>query len=297
MHAGGWRATAIALALVPVLMDAAQEVAREVAGGVWSYTVRPGDTLRSIAARYGVDVTAIRRDNALPAGTAAPAGTTLVLDNRHIAPAPVSGERMLVNVPQRMLFYFEHGALVRAFPVAVGQPDWATPLGAFTVLTKETSPTWDVPPSIQEEMRRTGQPVVTTVPPGPENPLGKYWMGLSISRIGIHGTPYTSSVYGATTHGCIRMHPDDVSVLFSLVQPGDAGAFVYQPVLIAEVNGGLLLEAHPDLYRLIHDDPRGVLRDLEHGGARIDWDAVDKVLSSRDGIARRIGLREITHSR
>ena len=294
MGAGPWRAAVVTLAFLPALPDAAQEVARAVAGARWSYTVRAGDTLRSISARHGIDVAVIRRENALPAGAALAAGAVLVLDNRHIVPTPAPGEKLIVNVPQRMLFYFEEGILVRAFPVAVGQKDWMTPLGPFTVVTKEESPTWDVPASIREEMRRTGQPVVTAVPPGPTNPLGRYWFGLSIPGIGIHGTPRTSSIYRAATHGCIRVHPDDLSFLVPLVQPGDAGRFVYEPVLVADADDGTFLEAHRDIYGRAREDARGAVRGLEAEGVQIDWHAVDRVLANRDGIARRIGTREIT---
>ena len=76
----------------------------------------------------------------------------------------------MLNVAQRMLFVFVDGELVRAFPAAVGKPDWATPVGRFSVLIKEIEPVWDVPVSIQQEMAREGRPVLTTVPPGPDNP-------------------------------------------------------------------------------------------------------------------------------
>ena len=69
---------------------------------------------------------------------------------------------------------------------------------------------WIVPESIQEEMRREGKDVLTRVPPGPDNPLGRHWIGLSIGGIGIHGTIAPSSVYHFRSHGCIRLHPDDV---------------------------------------------------------------------------------------
>src|SRR5207244_4257585 len=58
-----------------------------------------------------------------------------------------------------------------------------------------------------------GKPVLTHVPPSPANPLGKYWLGLSIPGVGIHGTNAPSSIYNLQTHGCIRLHPDDIEKL------------------------------------------------------------------------------------
>ena len=95
--------------------------------------------------------------------------------------------------------------MVRSWPMpaAVGRSTWPTPSGEFHVAHKEVNPIWDVPPSIQEEMRRLGRPVVPRISPGPENPLGDLWIGLSLPNIGIHGTNAPDTVPGYTTHGCI----------------------------------------------------------------------------------------------
>ncbi len=79
--------------------------------------------------------------------------------------------------------------------MAVGRADWQTPLGDFTIVIKEEDPTWDVPLSIQQEMRRAGKRVVKSVPPGPANPLGRFWLGLSLDSVGIHGTIAPLSIY------------------------------------------------------------------------------------------------------
>jgi L,D-transpeptidase ErfK/SrfK len=103
-----------------------------------------------------------------------------------------------------MLFFFKSGGLVGTYPVAVGKVDWETPIGAFRVLEKQHQKAWHVPKSIQEEMRREGQVVRQEVPPGPDNPLGEFWIRISPS-CGIHGTNFPASVYGVSTHGCLRL--------------------------------------------------------------------------------------------
>jgi L,D-transpeptidase ErfK/SrfK len=295
MSAGAWRALVAGIVAAPVLAASSPPVSTIVTGSRRTYTSTVGDTLQAISARHGVDVATIQRESALGRGAALAPGTTLIIDNHHVVPAAAPGERILVNVPQRLIFYFDDGALVAAFPVAVGQKAWATPLGPFTVTTKEESPTWDVPASIQAEMRRGGQPVVTSVPPGPANPLGDYWLGLSLARIGIHGTPLIASIYRAATHGCIRLHPDDLGVLFAMVRVGDAGRFAYEPVLVAEAHGVVYFEVHRDIYGRGGHDGRAGLHAVERSGAIIDWAAVDRVLSLREGVARQVGVREITH--
>jgi L,D-transpeptidase ErfK/SrfK len=157
---------------------------------------------------------------------------------------------------------------------------------------KQLNPTWDVPLSIQEEMRRSGQRVLTKVPPGPANPLGEFWFGLTLPGIGIHGTPAFTSIYRPVTHGCIRLHPEDIAELFPKVAVGTTGLIVYEPLLVAVVDGTLFLEVHPDVYGRAHGDMlTGLRRQLEAGAfvGYVDWTAVREVLERRDGIARAIG--------
>jgi L,D-transpeptidase ErfK/SrfK len=209
-------------------------------------------------------------------------------DTRHIVPPPVHDDaEIVINVPQRMLFLRRGGVVLHAFPVAVGRPGWKTPTGEFRVLTLEEHPYWDVPVSIQEEMRRNGQPVITRMAPGPRNPLGDYWLGLSMPGLGIHGTPAPSSIYQFATHGCIRLHPDDVRTLFGEVGVATRGEILYQPVLIARTAAGVFLEAHHDVYG--RGDP-GIaeLRRLLGGDAAVDWDVAATVLRERDGSVHRI---------
>jgi L,D-transpeptidase ErfK/SrfK len=257
-----------------------------LSGGVFEYTVRAGDSLTSIGARHGIPATTIARDNGRAASGVLPIGTTLVLDNRHIVPAGVD-RGILINVPQRMLFLFsDEGS--RAYPVGLGRLDWPTPLGEFHVIIKETQPTWHVPMSIQEEMRRAGRTPVAVVPPGPDNPLGRFWIGLSIPAIGVHDTIAPSSVYSFLTHGCIRVHPDLVVDLFNRTAVGMRGRIVYEPVLVAASGNGIYLEVHPDVYRR-RGEPLTALRALTAGlplAERLDWTLAERVVQRREGVAR-----------
>ena len=182
-----------------------------------------GDTLRALGSRFGVDPVTIARDNRRTLDAPLRLGETLTIDNRHVAPAFGTGVSIVVNVPQRMLFA-AIGHSVVAYPVAVGRAEWPTPLGEFSIATKETNPSWDVPESIRAEARRAGRSLPARVPPGPNNPLGAYWLGLSAGRVGIHGTNAPRSIYQVITHGCIRLHPDDIAALFGHVRVGARGA-------------------------------------------------------------------------
>jgi L,D-transpeptidase ErfK/SrfK len=169
-------------------------------------------------------------------------------------------------------------------------PSWPTPSGAFVVDVLERHPTWNVPASILEESRRRGRIQPAVVPPGPDNPLGEFWIGLSRSGLGIHGTNVPSSIFGAVSHGCVRVHPDDIARLFGRTRVGALGRIIYDPVLLSVVNDTVYLEVHRDVYG------RGgaTARELATAAGvfeQVDWTVADIVSALRDGIARDVTRR------
>lgn len=258
-----------------------------ITGGLTSHTVISGETLATIGSRVGVDPATLASENGLRPNARLAPGQVLQIDNRHVVPPDLARGLIIVNVPQRMLFFDDDGA-VMAFPVAVGKSTWRTPLGPFRIVKVEADPSWDVPASIQAEARARGRSLPSVVPPGPDNPLGKYWLGLSLGDVGIHGTNAPSSIYRVTTHGCIRVHPDDIATLFPRVSLQTTGRVVYEPVLLAAAGQQVFVEAHRDVYGKVPDARATVQRLADEAGVadRIDWTAVDAVLASRAGVAR-----------
>lgn len=259
-------------------------------GGPFQHDVAQGDSLVSLGARYGIDWREIALANGLKPGVVIAPGSMLRLDNRHIVPALEDEIMLVINVPQRMLFLAIDES-VWGFPVALGRRDWPTPLGEFAVIAKEENPTWDVPTSIQAEMRREGRSVVQKVPPGPANPLGAFWLGLSLGSVGVHGTNAPLSIFRHVTHGCVRMHPDDIAGLYPLVPLGSRGRIVYEPILLAQTPEGIFLEAHPDIYKRMGKDELSFLRESAAAAGitgQVDWAEAVRVLHARVGIARRI---------
>ncbi len=101
----------------------------------------------------------------------------------------------------------------RSFGVATGQASYPTPLGSFTIASKQRYPWWFPPDS---DWAEGSQPI----PPGPGNPLGTRWMGLSAPAVGIHGTPDAASIGYSASHGCIRMLVPEAEWLFERVREG-----------------------------------------------------------------------------
>ena len=111
------------------------------------------------------------------------------------------------------LLLFGKVKMIRAFQVATGQAAYPTPLGTWEIVTKQRDPWWYPPPS---KWAANSDPV----PPGPGNPLGTRWMGLSAPYVGIHGTPDAASIGYSASHGCIRMRIPDAEWLFQHVDVG-----------------------------------------------------------------------------
>src|SRR5262245_46034655 len=259
-------------------------------GGLTTHIVASDETLTSIAARFGVDPSTIASTNHLAAGQPLEPGRRLLIDNRHIAPATIVAGEIVVNVPQRMLFYRDDQGIV-AYPIAVGRPTWQTPRGAFAVTWKDEDPAWHVPASIRAESARKGQALPLVVPPGPRNPLGHFWIGLSLAGIGLHGTPVPSSIYRTVTHGCVRLQGDGIEDLYGRVDIGTGGRIIYDPVLIAVRGNEIYLEVHRDVYRRMPTSAAQRARELAARLAladRIDWRIANIEIERQAGIARRV---------
>jgi len=123
------------------------------------------------------------------------------------------GPVIVVRRGANELRYYVGAKLVRTFGVATGQSVYPTPTGTFSIVDMQRDPWWRPPDS---PWAKGLQPI----PPGPGNPLGTRWMGLTAPGVGIHGTPDDASIGYSASHGCIRMHIPDAEWLFTHVELG-----------------------------------------------------------------------------
>jgi lipoprotein-anchoring transpeptidase ErfK/SrfK len=124
-----------------------------------------------------------------------------------------AGAVVVVRRETRRLTLYEGMRPVRTFGVAVGLPQYPTPLGSFEIVTKQRDPWWNPPDS---DWAAGAEPV----PPGPGNPLGTRWLGISVDSVGIHGTPDAASIGYSASHGCVRMRIPEAEWLFERVEMG-----------------------------------------------------------------------------
>jgi hypothetical protein len=141
--------------------------------------------------------------------------TVIVAPLRKLHAAAVKAAPLIViHRGSNRLFLYRGVHLARVFRVATGQAAWPTPLGHFQIVVKQRNPWW-FPPT-QDSWAAGAKPV----PPGPGNPLGTRWMGLSAPGVGIHGTDEPWSIGHSESHGCIRMQVPSAEWLFNRVRIG-----------------------------------------------------------------------------
>jgi lipoprotein-anchoring transpeptidase ErfK/SrfK len=124
------------------------------------------------------------------------------------------GPVIVIHRGSNRLVLFKGEKPWRSFSVATGQAQYPTPTGSFSIVVMQKNPWWRPPPD--SDWAQGLEPI----PPGPGNPLGTRWMGLSAPLVGIHGTPDAASIGYSASHGCIRMLIPDATWLFDRVRIG-----------------------------------------------------------------------------
>ena len=261
------------------------------------------DTLPDLAHRFSLGYYEIIRANPDVDVWLPGAGKDLVLPGRRILPAGPH-EGLVVNLPEHRLYYYptpkgHEQPVVITYPVSIGKMDWRTPLGETRVIAKIRHPAWYPPETIRKEHAENGDPLPKMVGPGPDNPLGDFALRLAAGHgeYMIHGTNNPTAVGMAVTHGCIRMYPEDVAALFSLIPVGTKVRLINEPVKVAWVDGQLLLEAHPPVDaegQSLEPDLQVLSQMLDQAlgssTAAIHWDLARATLQAASGIPTLVGL-------
>ncbi len=243
-----------------------------VVGALYAITAREEDTLVDLARRYDLGYEELRAANPGVDPWLPRPGSRIVLPARHILPdAPREG--IVLNLAALRLFYYPKpgpggSRVVITHPIGIGREEWPTPRGSTRVVERVANPTWRVPESIRREHRAAGDPLPAVVPPGPDNPLGRYALRLAVPGYLIHGTNKPGGIGMRVSHGCIQLFPEDIEPLFKKVAVGTPVRIVDQPYLAAWDGGVLHLEVHAPL-----------------AGTRVAPDALHRVLAKAAGKA------------
>jgi L,D-transpeptidase ErfK/SrfK len=209
------------------------------------------DTFSALAREYGLGYDELVAANPGIDPWLPGADTPVLLPTQYVLPdGPRKG--LVLNVASKRLYYFPEVAegepvQVMTYPVGIGRVGWETPLGDAKVVAKATDPVWYVPWSVRQEHAAAGDPLPSTVPPGPDNPLGRHVLQLDMPGYLIHGTNKPYGVGMRVSHGCVRLYPENIELLYSMVGVGEQVRIVNEPQLLGSLNGELYLESHPPL--------------------------------------------------
>jgi L,D-transpeptidase ErfK/SrfK len=275
---------------------------QDVIGETQVLFARYENTFSAIGREYDLGYEEMRRANPGVDQWLPGEGTPIYLPTQSILP-DAARKGIVINVPAMRLYYFttEKSAAdpavvttsVTTYPIGIGAQGWATPFGEAKVTGKARDPTWYVPASVRKEHLERGDKLPAVVPPGPDNPLGAYAMTLSLPSYLIHGTNKPDGVGMRSSHGCIRLYPEDIEALFGRVAKGTPVRIVNQPLLAGWRDGQLYLEVHPPLAEETHDlvaeADAALKRAVERAGAaaanvEIDAAAVQRIVTEQRGM-------------
>jgi L,D-transpeptidase ErfK/SrfK len=259
---------------------------KTVIGVVRHHIVVPKETLSDIVRNYGLGYNELsllypKMDPWLPSP-----GQNLVIPTQWILPSTkLFG--LVINLPEFRLYHFiPKTKMVSTYPVGIGDVGWETPVAASHIIYRQVDPTWLVPKSLRAKYG------ATTIPPGPKNPLGKYWLGLSLSGYGIHGTNAPWGIGKRVSHGCIRLYPEHIALLFENVSVNTPVEIIYEPVKIGFRDQNIFIEVHPDIYNRIPDMQAQTFRRLHELGifSNVSVSLVKDALEKQNGLPVRVGF-------
>lgn len=190
------------------------------------------------------------------------------------APKADDPYKIVINIAARSLGVYKNNEKIRLYPVGLGKLSTPTPVGYFSVLTKEENPTWVDPGDSRN-----------TIPSGEGNPLGYRWMQVW-GNYGIHGTNHPESIGGYVSNGCIRMKEADVEEVYDYVSVGTPVEIMYQRIVIDKIKDNMIVYyIYPDGYGYQPLDVETVTKWLAgYGVEKFESDeAIEKKIELSDG--------------
>jgi L,D-transpeptidase ErfK/SrfK len=273
----------------------------DVVGEVQITLASKDDTLPDIARRFNVGYEEITRANPGVDPWLPGAGRSIVVPTRFVLPdAPREG--IVINVAAMRLYYFPphkkgEAQVVYTHPIGIGKVGWSTPQGVTSVVSHVKDPVWRPSAALRKDhFDDNGEQLPAVVQPGPDNPLGKFELTLGWPSYLIHGTNKPYGVGLRSSHGCIRLYPEDIEKIFQMVTNGTHVRVVNQPFLFGAHDQQLYLQA----YSVLEDDARDwehaqkkllshalamhIQKTLQASGTQVDWHRVAAITKAPRGI-------------
>jgi L,D-transpeptidase ErfK/SrfK len=253
---------------------------RTVVGSFKNHTVKPKETLLDIARKFGLGFNEVEilypdMDYWIPTP-----GRRLVMPTQWILPS-TRYYGLVINLPElRLYHFFPKYGMVTTYPIGIGVSGWETPIASGRIIHRQVDPTWVVPKTLRKKYG------AVSIPPGKNNPLGKYWIGLSLDGYGIHGTNFPWGVGRLVSHGCIRLYPEHIALLYKEVYVNTPFEIIYEPLKIGIKDHSIFMEVHPDVYQKIPDlfaYAKKRLKDLGFWNS-VSTETVKEIVKNQNGI-------------
>ncbi len=198
---------------------------------------------------------------------------------------------IVVNLAQMRLYYFKSKNEIITYPIGIGRDGLNTPQGKTYLSAKKANPIW-IP---TKRMREEKKWLPKAISAGNHNPLGKHALYLGWPTFLIHGSNKPWAIGRRVSSGCMRMYPENVKELFDMVPLNIPITIVSQPILLAEIDGELYLEANPSKKQGhdieltgtheeidLSDELKKVITDAAGDKVdTIDWERVNQVIRTR----------------
>lgn len=261
-----------------------------VVGAVTQIRLRYEDTLAAIAQKYSMGYREVLDANPDVDPWLPGEGTMLKLPTAYVLPdAPRDG--VVINVAEYRLYFYPAGQnKVITYPVGIGRLKFPTPLVKASVVSHIENPSWTPTEAARREHAARGDPLPAVVPPGPDNPLGRLAIQLSVPGYFIHGTNKPFGVGQMVSHGCIRLYDEHIETLVEMVPNGTPVYIVNQPLKLGWRDSALYAEGHKNLYEENNRTElvQQIIDETQDRAASVDWQQVDRVLYGRTGVPVKI---------
>lgn len=270
----------------------------DVIGILTQYTVRESDTLYGIARQHDIGIVELLAANPGVDPWRPTPGKELILPTSHVVPV-IEHKAIVLNLSELRLFYFPDAQNVMTFPIGIGKEGWQTPLGTTFITLKRKNPIWIPPASIRKE----NPELPAFIAAGEDNPLGLYAMNLGWKDYRIHGTNRPYGVGKRSSHGCIRLYPEDIEILFSMVTEGTKVIIIDKPYKLGWQSDALYLEITPTQNQAdiiaAYKQPDALnlpevyeaVRKIAGNNTKISWYAIEEAIRQHNGIPVIIGYK------
>jgi L,D-transpeptidase ErfK/SrfK len=287
------------------------EPGEDVVGQLQVTVVGANDTLPDIARRFDVGYQEMVRANPGVDPWLPGVGREVVVPTRFVLPL-AQRQGIVVNIAAMRIFYFPPAKkgekqVVYTYPIGIGKVGWSTPEGKTKVIAKVKDPTWTPPASVRKEHKEEfDETLPAVVPAGPDNPLGKFKLTLGWAGYLIHGTNKPYGVGLRSSHGCIRLYPEDIEQLFGMAERGTTVTVVNQPFVFGWHDNQVYLQA----YDVLEDDKRDwskvrpkvlsktfdqhIQKQLVADKQSIDWQRVGQIGKEPRGLVLSVSADEQT---